>query len=228
MTSLTGKSDKSIAGSPNAAPKPVAAKPADAKPAKPAMTAYETQAYWQRRSDMLYYRYIDYIIRAIAVDARSMVDVGTGNCPYLEWFDWIPERVSIDIRTPYSSDSVKGIKGDIFKLPITKKYDICSCLQVLEHVPDAGAFGKRLLEMSDLVVVSVPYKWPTFPKVTTGHVHDPVDYEKLTGWMGRPANYKQVVQEPFSNAKSQRLIAIYDRDPRRKFLHTLAETMVRR
>lgn len=205
------------------------AKAGAAKPAtKPAPNAFQTQAYWQRRSDMLYYRYIDYIIRAVAVNAKSMVDVGTGNCPYLEWFDWIPERVSIDIRTPYASDTVKGIKGDIFKIPVTRKYDICTCLQVLEHVPDAAAFGRRLLEMSDLVVISVPYNWPTFPKVTKGHLHDPVDYDKLTGWMGRKANYKQVVQEPFSSTKSQRLIAIYDRDPGRKFSHSLAETMVRR
>ncbi len=204
----------------NAAPKTQAVKAAE--------NAFQSQEYWKRRSDMLYYRYIDYIIRAIAVDAKTMVDVGTGNCPYLEWFDWIPERVSIDIRTPYQSSTVQGIKGDILKIPITRKYDILSCLQVLEHVPDAATFAQRLLKMSDLVVVSVPYKWPILPKVTKGHVHDPVDYEKLTEWMGRKANYKQVVQEPFSHTKSQRLIAVYARDHDLKFSHKLAEKMIRR
>lgn len=189
---------------------------------------YTSQAYWNKRADMLYYRYVDYIIRAVGVNAKSMVDVGTGNCPYLEWFDWIDERVSVDIRQPYSSPTVKGVQGDIHKLTFDKKFDLCTCLQVMEHVPDATAFGRRLLTLADLVVVSVPYKWPTFPKTTKGHVHDPVDYEKLTSWMGRKANYHQVVKEPFSNTKSQRLIAIYDRDPERKFGHGLAETMIRR
>jgi hypothetical protein len=36
---------------------------------------------------MLYYQYLQYIIRCIGHDAASVVDVGTGNVPYLEWFD---------------------------------------------------------------------------------------------------------------------------------------------
>ena len=101
-------------------------------------------------------------------------------------------------------------------------------LDFARAVPDAATFAQRLLKMSDLVVVSVPYKWPILPKVTKGHVHDPVDYEKLTDWMGRKANYKQVVQEPFSHTKSQRLIAVYARDHDLKFSHKLAEKMIRR
>jgi hypothetical protein len=63
----------------------------------------------------------------------------------------------------------------------------------------------------------VPYKWGDEPRRTPGHVHDPVTYEKLTGWMGREANYKIIVEEPFQQLKSKRLIALYDRDPDRKF-----------
>ncbi|WP_167197253.1 class I SAM-dependent methyltransferase [Roseovarius gahaiensis] len=166
---------------------------------KSAESNYQSGSYWRERSDMLYYRYIDYIMRCVSVSAQSMIDVGTGNCPYMEWFDWIPERVSVDIRIPYQSEHVKGVKGDIFEMTFDRAFDICTCLQVLEHVPEADRFARRLLELGELVIVSVPYNWPGGEEQTAGHVHDPVDYDKLTDWMGRPANYHVVVEEPFGN-----------------------------
>jgi len=163
---------------------------------------------------MMYYRYIQRMIEKLGAEAQSMIDVGSGNCPYLEWFDWIPERVSVDIRVPYESDHVRGIKGDIFQLQFPKPFDVCTCLQVLEHVPDAAAFGRRLLELARVVVVSVPYKWPDTPKPTPGHLHDPVDLAKLTAWMGREATYRIIVEEPLSfSPKRRRLIAVYSNTP---------------
>ncbi len=178
---------------------------------------YTKQVYWRERSDMLYYRYVDYIIRCVASNAQRMIDVGSGNCPYLEWFDWIPDSISIDIRHPYTSPSVKGIRGDILQLSFPARFDICTCLQVLEHVPDPSPFAKRLLELSDVVVVSVPYKWSVIPKPTSGHLHDPVTYGKVAGWFGREANYRIVVKEPFQKRHNERLIAIFARDSAKTF-----------
>jgi SAM-dependent methyltransferase len=190
-----------------------------------ASNSYSTQRYWRERSDMIYYRYIDYIVRTVGKDARRMLDVGSGNCPYQEWFDWIETRISVDIRVPYSSKTVKGIKGDIHELDLGERFDLVTCFQVLEHVPDATRFARRLLELGRVLIVSVPYNWPAKPPVP-GHVHDPVSDAKLDAWMGRPANYKMVVREPFSGPRGQRLIAIYDEDPARKF--TYAEAKARR
>ena len=192
----------------------------------PGSGTYASQSYWRKRSDMLYYRYIDWIVRATGANARSLIDVGSGNCPYLDWFDWIPERVSVDIRVPYAGPGIRSITGDIHRLTFPERFDICSCLQVLEHVPEAGLFAQRLLTLGRLVIVSVPYKWSTTPVRTQGHIHDPVDYEKLTRWMGREANYKIIVEEPFSVKKNKRLIALYDEDPERKFNSSLREGMI--
>lgn len=98
-------------------------------------------AYWRKRGDMMYYRYLDYILRSVGAKSGSLIDVGSGNCPYLDWWDWIPERVSVDIRVPYESEGVKGIQGDIFEMSFEKPFDICTCFQVFEHVPEAERFA---------------------------------------------------------------------------------------
>ena len=184
--------------------------------------SYATGGYWKRRSDLLYYQYFRYMIRCIGPNAQSMVDVGSGNSAYLEWFDWIPERISVDIQTPYNSPTVRGVEADIQSWRIDKPFDICSCMQVLEHVPEAEPFARRLLELGNLVLISVPYKWPVGQ--TKGHVNDPVDLEKVTAWFGRAPNYHLVVREPFQAKKSARLFALFDvLDPEKRFGRAIRE-----
>ena len=170
---------------------------------------YANGVYWEKRMDRLYYQYVDYIVRTLGHDAQSMIDVGTASCPYLEWFDWIPERVSFDMATPYQSENVVGIQGNFMEFDFEREYDILTCLQVLEHVPNAWKFARKLLEISKTVVVSVPYKWGA--DAVSDHIHDPIDGKKLRRWMGRKPNYSIIVQEPFRVPR--RLIAVYDRDP---------------
>lgn len=185
------------------------------QPKSSGKSGYATGAYWRSRSDLIYYRYLDYILRVVGRDANSLIDVGSGNCPYLEWFDWIDDRCSVDIRVPYQSDTVRGIQGDIHTLAFDKKFDICTCFQVLEHVPDAKLFARRSQELADMVIVSVPYNWPA--NQTTGHIHDPVTDDMLKDWMGREANYSIIATEPFRSSKHQRLIAVYAADPTRRY-----------
>ncbi len=169
---------------------------------------YAAGGYWDDRMDLMYYNYVDYIMRTLTGNAKSMIDVGTANCPYQEWFDWIPERVSFDQAPPYASENVTGIQGDFLTHDFGRRFDVATCLQVLEHVPDAQTFTRKLLEISDLVIISVPFMWPA--KMMDEHIHDPVSYEKLTDWAGREANYHVVIEEPFRSRK--RLIAVYDTD----------------
>ena len=180
------------------------------------MKMYENGAYWRKRSDMLYYQYFSYIIRCIGPQAKSMLDVGSGNAPYLEWFDSIPRRVSVDLEVPYRSEAVEGVAGDIRALRFGEAFDICTCMQVLEHVPEPEPFARRLMELGKLVLVSVPYKWPK--GANKGHVNDPVDLDKVVSWFGRSPNYHLMVREPFEGRKGARMFALYDvADPERKF-----------
>ena len=185
------------------------------------LEGYSTGAYWENRMDMMYYRYVDYILRIVGKDAQSLIDIGTANCPYLEWFDWIPQRISFDQAPPYSSKNVIGMQGDFLTHDFGRRFDLCTCLQVLEHIPDAQTFARRLLEIADTVVVSVPYKWGA--GAVKGHVQDPVDRQKLRRWFGRKPNYSVIVNEPFLDP--QRLVAVYHRDPTKWF--TKAEMRMR-
>ena len=144
--------------------------------------------------------------RVIGRDAKSVLDVGSKKCEYLEWLDWVPNRMSIDLKNPYSSSSVKGIEGDFFGQTFEEKFDLVLCLQVLEHVHDVTTFSQKLLNSGRRLIVSVPYKWNS--KWVESHIHDPVDEEKLKQWFGRDPNAYYVVKEPFT--KARRLVAYYD------------------
>lgn len=164
--------------------------------------------YWRARADLLYYHYVYFILRAAAPEARSLIDVGTRDCGYLDWLDWIETIVSVDLVKPYRSARVTGHKADFFDYRPTRRFDVALCSQVLEHVPEAGAFAAKLFAVADKVLITVPYKWSP-KRRTPGHVHDPVDEAKLAGWTGRKPTYAVVVEEPF-RPRSPRLIAYYD------------------
>ena len=69
-------------------------------------------SYWEKRKNLMYYKYVDILVRAFGAHARSVIDVGSWNTPLLEEFDWIPERHAMDLREPYQSGNVRGTKAD--------------------------------------------------------------------------------------------------------------------
>lgn len=180
------------------------------------------RAYWDRRADSLYLQYVLFLARVVGRDARSVIDVGSNDCPYLEWLDWIPRKLSVDLNAPYSSAAVEGRKGDFLDLEIRESFDLGLCLQVLEHIPDVAAFARKLLLTTPHLIVSVPYRWDPGE---AEHIHDPVDEVKLAAWFGRKPNYRIVVREPFF--RKRRMIAYFDREnPARRI--TKAEVHQRR
>lgn len=166
------------------------------------------RGYWSKRSNMMYYQYVDFLVRRLAADAGSLIDVGSANAQYIENFAWIPKRNTLDIRNPYASENVSGIEMNFFDFQPEEKYDFATCLQVLEHIPDAKSFARKLLEVADRVLISVPYNWKEGS--SPHHIHDPVDFNKLLDWTGREPSYSIVVEEPLSRSpKRNRLICYY-------------------
>ena len=157
------------------------------------------------RQNLIYYRYVSMLVQGFAADVKSMVDVGSGDRPLIEEFDWIPKRVCVDKKRIYQSENVKGILVDFFDYEPEEKFDFGLCLQTLEHIPDAKKFTRKLFEIANHVLISVPYKWKA--GTVAGHIHDPVDLDKIIEWAGRKPRYHIVVEEPFTGHK--RLICYY-------------------
>lgn len=168
-----------------------------------------TEQYWAKRHRFIYIHVVRELCQRIGRNVASVVDVGSHGTPILSWFPVSARRVSIDIRSPYVAPGIEAHEIDFLQWEPGERFDVGLCLQVLEHVEEAGAFAKKLLRLCDVTIVSVPYRWPE--TASRYHVHDPVDEVKLAGWFEREPNYSYKVAELDGQ---ERLIAIYDRDSR--------------
>lgn len=164
--------------------------------------------YWHRRKNAIYLRYVDYLACALSEDQQSIIDVGSRNCGYLEWFPWVEDRVSLDLDQPYVGPDVRSITTDFLTWEPDKTYDLALCLQVLEHVPAVQEFAAKLLSISKHTIVSVPYRWSKGS--VTSHVHDPISREKFESWFPRKPDYLIVAREPLSLRNGARIVAYFD------------------
>ena len=172
-----------------------------------------TLGYWTARRSMLYYQAILQYAAVAGYGAKSAIDVGSGGTDYINWLHWIPDRSILDFHVPKPPKGVRVIETDFMQFRPVHRFDLVTCCQVLEHVEAPKAFCAKLKEIGDNLIISVPYKWSG---KAPGHINDPVDEQKLLGWMGVPPNSSQVVYEPF---REGRLIAYYDlvRGPQFRF-----------
>lgn len=162
--------------------------------------------YWESRKNSVYYQVARILTEQLGVGRRSLIDVGSAGCPYLDWFQSIPERTSLDLNEPYRAEGTVAIKADFLAWEPDRRYDLVTCMQVLEHVPDATGFARKLLSTGDVVIVSVPYKWRAGQ--CKDHVHDPVDELKMRTWFGRDPNFSYLCREV--HAPVERLIQVYE------------------
>lgn len=169
--------------------------------------SFDRAKYWETRKHLAYYAIVEKYVRYIGRNANSLLDVG-GTSDFIERFDWIKDLQTLDIAEPYTSNRVKGTKIDFFKYDPKRRFDVITCLQVLEHLDDPAAACAKFRELSDSVIVSVPYRWNPEKTRRAGHVQDPVDEKKLNTWMGQTPVDKCVVNEPFL-PEWPRLVAWY-------------------
>ena len=172
--------------------------------------------YWERRKDSIYIFTAQRICRMFCPEPRSVLDVGSNGTPTLEWHRPSATRlVSLDLRRPYLAPGVEAVRSDFLEFSPESKFDLVTCFQVLEHLRKPTLFAQKLLELSSVCVVSVPYKWPKGK--CKGHVQDPVDVEKMLAWFGREPDYQYVANELHGindrPGVGRRLIHVYANEP---------------
>jgi len=139
--------------------------------------------YWEKRKHFRYYAEVLRLARQYCPHARSVLDVGSMNSPFIRSFDWIPNKTSLDIRpAPRLRDST-CLTGDFMTYAFARPFDVVLCLQVLEHLDAPAPFSRKLLATGTTVIISVPYQWAQ--GAAPNHVQDPVDEAKLREWTGR-------------------------------------------
>lgn len=143
-----------------------------------------THRYWESRKRLQYYQDVLRLARRHAPDARSVIDVGSKSIPFVRQLDWIPQKVTLDLRPRAPVRGCTNLTGDFMTMTFAEPFDLVLCLQVLEHLQDPAAFTRRLLATGRTVIISVPYRWRQ--GLEASHVQDPVDETKLLGWTARP------------------------------------------
>jgi hypothetical protein len=157
-----------------------------------------------------YYKQSKALCERLVPAPHSVLDVGSNGCPNLEWFPRAERRVSVDIELPYSGSGIENIRSDFLAYHPAERFELCTCLQVLEHIDEPAPFARHLLAVSRHLVVSVPYMWPEGS--SRWHVQDPVDEGKMLTWFGRPPDYQEIATEKRNTPKSRRMICYYQSD----------------
>ncbi len=167
------------------------------------------KADWESHyNNLVYYHAVRVLVGHIGARAKSMIDVGSAGYPYLDWFSHIERRVSLDLNQPYEAPGIESITTDFLKFETDELFDIATCFQVMEHVPDPAGFAQKLLKLGKTVIVSVPYKWQKGWAKT--HIQDPVDEEKLFSWFRREPNFQYICHE--IRIERPRIIQVYERN----------------
>lgn len=161
--------------------------------------------YWQGRSHLAYYRLVHDLVEQ-ASPGRAILDVGCWDTPVATWGDF-ERRYTCDLAVDPHLPGVSSHVGDFLTWDVPERMSVATCLQTVEHLRDENvrAFGAKLLDSADTVIVSVPHRWPAGREWS--HQQDPIDLDKLIAIMGgRAPALHQVVRD----GKSERLVALWN------------------
>jgi 2-polyprenyl-3-methyl-5-hydroxy-6-metoxy-1,4-benzoquinol methylase len=158
------------------------------------------QGYWELRKDKRLYTLMPVLVRALAPDAKSAIDVGCFVGQVICDLDWIPRRLAVDTND-YSKHwaGVEGVefrRANAFTLKSREKFDLVISNQTIEHVDDPAGFAAKLCDLcteNGVVICSTTYK--VAAGVIPGHVQDPIDEEKFLSWFPRKPKTVSITYE---------------------------------
>ena len=145
--------------------------------------------YWNKRQHFLYYKKIVEICSKILEgnENYSIIDFGCKNTEVI--FDLkCDKKFLLDIKNKYkryqklkiAKKNIIFIEKSIYDIDYTNQFDICICLQTLEHLENPERAFQIIHKASKkYTIISLPYKWRSGTK---GHIHHNIDEQLIKEW----------------------------------------------
>lgn len=183
-------------------------------------------AYHNDRAHFVYLRSTYCALKDLGPKAKNIVDVGSSWPPFLRTVDWVQdgERTIVSKYFPGDGGSDMHCSGghtectdtrsgihvvmqDFYEWKPPHSYDLVLCSQVLEHLPTPQTFMQKLLATGNLVVVTVPYRWPDYDM----HFHKQhnIFLSDVRRWAKQKELFYYISQESDRGAYSRRLLAVF-------------------
>jgi 2-polyprenyl-3-methyl-5-hydroxy-6-metoxy-1,4-benzoquinol methylase len=167
--------------------------------------------YWEKRKNNLYYQKIKQICSDLIKENEnySIIDYGCHDTEVI--FDLkCKNKFLLDLNNNYSvtqkqiilEKNIKFIKDSILNIKYQNEFDICLCLQTLEHLDNPKkAFEIIHKSSKNYTIISLPYQWSEFKC----HLHHHIDEEVIKEWTQIDPNESFIVQD----SKVKRIINVY-------------------
>lgn len=160
--------------------------------------------YWDERNSLKYYGVVRDLLDKLG-PGELLLDVGCNDTPMVQ-HGTFARRITVDIQPRPKLVDVEAIVADWMYLRWPHIADVVMCLQTLEHLADGVVqeFAHKLRVSGRTMLISVPYMWHKWSCVH--HKQDPIDLDKLDGFMGCKSITAEIVTE---DCGISRLVAVY-------------------
>lgn len=161
--------------------------------------------YWTARKELLMYKIVKIIVDKIGKNAKSIIDIGSSECQYIDWFDQIPIRVALDKTSAYKSSTCVGVDEDFLTWTPDRRYDVALCLQVLDRLKNPKTFIRKMQSCAKAIVISIsaPDDIETTAQMNAFYE---ANYQAA---FGRKPNFIYLAREFISD--SSRIIMVFER-----------------
>ena len=179
------------------------------------------------RDSLNYYKVLWFAALQYAMHAQTALEVGCSYDPFLNHLSWIPDRTCVqpyqatyeagENREQHAHNGVKNITADFETWDTQgKTWDIIICSQVLEHLNRPSPFARKLLEVGDVAIISVPYLWHDERFTTARHKSHHITMEKVLEWVHPAKPSLTTIVTEYKEGEGhfsplQRLVMVFER-----------------
>jgi SAM-dependent methyltransferase len=171
------------------------------------------KSYWTDRKNFLYYKKIIEICSEIIKDNKnySIIDFGCKNTEIIFNLK-CDKKFLLDRRNFYNEKqkkiilekNIKFLEQSIYDIEFENEFDICICLQTLEHLEYPEKAFKLIHKASKkYTIISLPYKWKS-----QLDNHSNINEQVIKKWTGIEPDDSFVIKEGQGGCSS-RIINVY-------------------